>query len=153
MIADLIALDRDGQPVLLVAVRARVLSPRSIEAIVARLKTAGTGLAFGMVADFEAIRVFDLTAETPTPLLVLKTDDVLRHYDPEFLCPSSASGARPVFHDYFETLVQAWLRDLAYHWKSEAPPGSEALASIGLLQRLEGGATQSEVPLGVDALH
>lgn len=34
------------------------------------------------------------------------------------------------------------LRDLAYHWKSENPPGSEELGKAGLLEKLEGGTTQ-----------
>jgi hypothetical protein len=47
-----------------------------------------------------------------------------------------------VFESYLLTLVEAWLRDLSYHWKSENPPGSEELRSAGLLKRLEGGTTQ-----------
>ncbi len=53
---------------------------------------------------------------------------------------------------YLETLVEAWLRDLAYHWKSETPPESEKLAEIGLLQRLEGGTTHSLVNINGDTL-
>ena len=65
----------------------------------------------------------------------LDTRQVLQHYDLEF------PGKR-VFESYLLTLVEAWLRDLAYHWKSENPPGSEELGRAGLLERLEGGTTQ-----------
>jgi hypothetical protein len=47
-----------------------------------------------------------------------------------------------VFESYLLTLVEAWLRDLAYHWNSEDPPGSEELGRAGLLEKLEGGTTQ-----------
>jgi hypothetical protein len=56
-------------------------------------------------------------------------------YDPEF-------PRERVFESYLLTLVEAWLRDLAYHWKSENPPGSEELGRAGLLEKLEGGTTQ-----------
>jgi hypothetical protein len=72
------------------------------------------------------------------PLVRLDTRQVLQHYDPDF--PS-----RRVFEAYLLTLAEAWLRDLAYHWKSESPPGSDELRSVGLLEKLEGGTTQ---PLG-----
>jgi hypothetical protein len=72
------------------------------------------------------------------PIVELDTRQVLRHYDPEF------PGER-VFAYYLLKLVEAWLRDLAYHWNSEDPPGSEKLGKAGLLEKLEGGTT---VPLG-----
>jgi hypothetical protein len=39
------------------------------------------------------------------------------------------------------TLIQAWLRDLAYHWKSEIPPHQEEIQKIGLLDYLIDGIT------------
>jgi hypothetical protein len=54
----------------------------------------------------------------------------------------SASTGQSWFESYLLTLVEAWLRDLAYHWKSEDPPGSEELGRAGLLEKLEGGTTQ-----------
>jgi len=69
------------------------------------------------------------------PIVHLDTPQILEHYDPEFT-------KRRVFESYLLTLVEAWLRDLAYHWKSENPPGSEELRRAGLLGKLEGGTTQ-----------
>jgi hypothetical protein len=37
------------------------------------------------------------------------------------------------------TLLTSWLRDLAYRWKSDHPPGLEDLASTGLFEKIEGG--------------
>ena len=65
----------------------------------------------------------------------LDTRQILEFYDPEF-------PRKRVFESYLLTLVEAWLRDLAYHWKSENPPGSAELGRAGLLERLEGGTTQ-----------
>jgi len=70
---------------------------------------------------------------------------VLRHYEAEF-------GTKRIFELYLTALVEAWLRDLAYHWKSEKPPASEQLAAIGLLQQLAGGTTQLEVALNGDTV-
>ena len=58
----------------------------------------------------------------------LKLSDMLEYYDPEF-------GKKRIFHDYLTSLVDAWLRDLVYHWNSETPPGAQSLATIGLLSR------------------
>jgi hypothetical protein len=69
------------------------------------------------------------------PIVRLDTREILQFYDPEF------PGKR-VFESYLLTLVEAWLRDLAYHWKSENPPGSAELERVGLLERLQGGTTQ-----------
>jgi len=69
------------------------------------------------------------------PISHLDTRLVLRHYDPEF-------PKKRVYASYLLTLVEAWLRDLAYHWKSENPPGSEEIGRAGFLEMLEGGTTQ-----------
>ena len=69
------------------------------------------------------------------PIVRLDTQQVLQHYDPEF-------PRKRVFESYLLTLVEAWLRDLAYHWKSEEPPGFEELGRAGLLEKLDGGTTQ-----------
>src|SRR5262249_60803837 len=69
------------------------------------------------------------------PIVHLDTPQILQQYDPEF-------AKRRVFESYLLTLVEAWLRDLAYHWKSDSPPGAEELRRAGLLEKLEGGTTQ-----------
>ena len=72
------------------------------------------------------------------PVAHLDTSSILQHYDPEY-------AKKRVFKFYLVTLAEAWLRDLAYHWKSESPPGSEELQRVGLLSRMEGGTTVSIV--------
>lgn len=148
-VADIVALGSDGRIVLLVEVKAAELASR--EAVISQLKSylqaANTNIPFAMLVDLENIEIFqaDNASLSAEAIVSLKTADVLRHYDAEF-------GSKRIFERYLIALVEAWLRDLAYHWKSETPPASEQLAAIGLLQRLAGGTTQPEVAIGSDSL-
>jgi hypothetical protein len=91
--------------------------------------------------------------ETFILIAELNTREILGHYAPEFAGKDSRYVASPIFHDYVETLVEGWLRDLAYHWKSVDPPGAEALAETGLLERIENGMTRrTESPAGAHSL-
>lgn len=69
------------------------------------------------------------------PVAQLLTREMLEPYEPNFT-------KKRVFEPYLVTLVEAWLRDMAYHWKSEIPPGWDALRGTGLLERIEEGTTQ-----------
>lgn len=146
--ADIVALGSDGQMVLLVEVKATKLKTRGakctvISQIKSYLQAANTDIPFIMIVDLENIEIFQENSDNlpAEPIASLKTAEVLGHYDAEF-------NERRIFEPYLTALVEAWLRDLAYHWKSQKPPAAEQLAAIGLLQQLEGGTTQSEVALG-----
>jgi hypothetical protein len=150
--ADIIARNSKGQTVLLAEVKGTALNGkeakhRAISQLKFYLQAANTDIPFAMLADLEDIDIFHGgNANLSKPVISFKTAAVLSHYDPEF-------GSKRIFEQYLGTLVEAWLRDLAYHWKSKVPPASEQLAAIGLLQQLEGGTTQAEVKLGSDTLH
>jgi len=138
--------------VLIVEVKATELKSREAkQKIISQLKSylqaANTNIPFAMLVDLEDIEIFqgDDASLSAKPIASLKTMDVLRHYEAEF-------GTKRIFELYLTALVEAWLRDLAYHWKSEKPPASEQLAAIGLLQQLEGGTTQLEVALNGDTV-
>jgi len=45
-------------------------------------------------------------------------------------------------------LMEAWLRDLAFRWKTEEPPGLKEMSVAKLVARIDGGDTHSEVRLG-----
>src|SRR5262249_24962948 len=97
------------------------------------------GIAFVLTIDPSRIQLYRPDGESlGEPVVQFDTRQILQHYDPEL------PGKR-VFESYLPTLVEAWLRDLAYHWKAENPPGSEELGRAGLLEKLEGGTTH---PLG-----
>lgn len=93
-------------------------------------------IPFLLAIDPDEIRVYRTEGGIlGEPMIRLETRQVLRHYDPKF------PGER-VYAAYLLTLVEAWLRDLAYHWKSEDPPGSAELGRAGLLEKFEGGTTR-----------
>ncbi len=141
--ADIVVQGRDGQVVLLVEVKVTKLKePKAKEKAVSQLKsylqTANNHIPFAMLVDLEDIDIFqkdDTNFAKFVSSRSLKTAAVLNYYDPEF-------SSKRIFSPYFETLVEAWLRDLAYHWKSTTPPGAEQLAGLGLLELLAGATTQ-----------
>jgi hypothetical protein len=148
-LADVVALDKYGQIVLLVETKSvdfklesRVTPQMAISQIISYLKVAERLIPFAMLVDLKNIQIFQWDgANLSEPVSYLNTADVLGYYEPEF-------SNKRIFGLYLSTLIEAWLRDLAYHWKSEKPPASEQLTAIGLLQRLEGGTTQTEVLIG-----
>ena len=48
------------------------------------------------------------------------TPTILRTYDPNF-------DNHFIYETYLTTLLQAWLDDIAHHWKSTEPPGVKDL--------------------------
>jgi hypothetical protein len=142
---DIVAVDEQGWDVLLVDVKAKVHTDRIARAILQSLRDADTPARFGMVADLQRIRIADFDRIGVDFVCVLDTAEMLREYDPEF-------GQKRIFSHYLTTLVDAWLRDVAFHWKSETPPGLDRLKGIGLAQRLEDGDTRREVLVGPDPL-
>ncbi|HLP88240.1 MAG TPA: hypothetical protein VK184_06570 [Nostocaceae cyanobacterium] len=92
-------------------------------------------IRFAMSANLTNITIFKSNSEiVRQPIVSFVSADILSHYEPDF-------SKKKILYLYFRTLLEAWLRDLAYHWKSEIPPGSQELAKIGLLEKLEGGDT------------
>jgi hypothetical protein len=133
---DITGVDKNEQPVLVAEVKTR---PNSAETGVPQLLgyMRDSGVQFGIFVNPAQILVFSNTAPDPSvPIRSFNTVDILAFYDPEF-------GNKRIFHDYFTTLVEAWLRDFAFHWKSGTPPGSEEMAAIGLSDSLAGGMTLS----------
>ncbi len=144
--ADLVAYDAEDRPVLLVEVKGEAVASAARDQLGAYLGAARPSIPFAMLATRERITVFEGGSELGRPLLSMATADILSHYDPDF-------SAKPIYAFYLGILVEGWLRDLAYHWRSPNPPAEAEMASVGLLDRLRGGTTRSEVPLHGDPLH
>ena len=132
---DTAVVDREDQTVALVEVKAdpierwRTILPR-------QLAKFAEDVTFVLRIDLNSIQLYRSGGEDlGEPIVRLDTPQVLQHYDTGF------AGKR-VFHSYLVTLVEVWLDDLAYHWKSEDPPGSEELGRAGLFEKIEGGTTQ-----------
>ena len=132
---DAAVVDRENHTVALVEVKAHPVE-RWATILPRQLAKFAERVAFVLTIDPNHIQLYRSGEESlREPIVRLDTRQVLQHYDPEF-------PRERVFESYLLTLVEAWLRDLAYHWKSEVPPGSEELGKAGLLEKLEGGTTQ-----------
>jgi hypothetical protein len=135
---DLVVRDRDNRNVLIVEVKSRPVSASSLP-FSAALRSASEKVPFSMLVDPEKVLIFrGGFGDLSKPVCILNTKDILQHYDPEF-------ANKRIFDPYFTTLVDAWLRDLAYHWSHPNPPAAPELESIGLLQELSDGTTEAEV--------
>jgi len=149
---DIIAEDKSGKTILLVEVKARHLEGKQhkdwfIEKVKSYLQAANTQIPFAMLVDLEEIQIFRCDdTDLSQPVSYIKAAPVLSHYEPMY-------GKKRIFHHYLEGLVEAWLRDLAYHWKSQIPPASEQIAEIGLLQQLEDGNTYSGTALSGETVY
>jgi len=132
---DAAVVDREDQTVALVEVKAHPVE-RWAPLLPRQLANGAERVAFVLTIDPNSIHLYEPSGEDlGEPVVHLDTRQVLQHYDPEF-------PRRRVFESYLLTLVEAWLRDLAYHWKTENPPGSEELGRAGLREKLEGGSTK-----------
>lgn len=151
--ADIIAFSKNGEPILLVEVKTNELKStnylyvkKTINKLVYYLKLADNLIPFAMLVTLEDIQIYEWDGiNLSKPLAYLKTADILSYYEAEF-------SSKRIFSLYLTTLVEAWLRDLAYHWKSQNPPAAKELEKVGLLEKLANGTTQTEVKIGDDTL-
>jgi hypothetical protein len=139
---DILVTDKHGKVVLILEAKAKKNPDNFIESAMQNLKLYLNGIEseinFAMLADLENIQIFKVIKKKDFQrIITLKTAKLLKCYDADF-------AREKIFDLYFITLLEAWLRDLAYHWKSIDPPGSEELAEIGLLKLIEGGDTYSQ---------
>jgi len=152
--ADVIALDKDDRIVVLIEVKIiqaeeaaakQKIVDRAIDwikAVLAKMSELRVVIPYAMFVDTEQILIFKWDGVNLSERVCsLNTGEILRHYEPEF-------GSKRIFKRYQTRLIEAWLRDLAYNWKFEIPPGSEQVATIGLLSLLAGGTTKSGVEIG-----
>jgi hypothetical protein len=132
---DAAILDSENRPVAVVEVKTRPVA--GWEAILhSQLAKLAEEVTYVVTIDPSRIHVYKPTGEkVGEPIVHFDTGTILKHYDADF-------SKKRVFEDYLLTLVEAWIRDLAYHWKSEIPPGSQELEHAGVLQKIAGGTTQ-----------
>ncbi|KJH70159.1 hypothetical protein [Aliterella atlantica] len=151
--ADVIAFSKNGEPVLLVEVKSSEPNSKNdlyihqaINKIISYLRGADELIPFAMLVTLKNIQIYQWDGiKLSEPIACLQTGDVLSYYETEF-------KNKKIFHLYLTTLVEAWLRDLAYHWKFPNPPAKKELETIGLVKRLVNGTTQAEVIISNDTL-
>jgi hypothetical protein len=145
--ANAVALDKDDEPILFIQVKARPADAKFVRYLTETLRKAQTTIPFAMLVDLDNIQVFAWDGENLSePLCSLNTTDVLRYYAPDF-------DGKDTFGYYMTGLTEAWLRDLACHWKSETPPASQEMEATGLLEKLQNGATRSDVEVIRDRIY
>lgn len=127
----IVAKDKHDHPVLMIDVR---FSPR-YSAPDLDIKNMGKyqAIPFLMFVNSQVTKIFknpdfQQVATLPTP-------EILLYYNPRV-------ANKMLFQSSLITLTQAWLRDLAYHWKSQEPPYIQTIQKIGLLDYLIDGSTQ-----------
>lgn len=140
---DLAAFDTSGDPVLLVEIKARPgaigMALDHMTRIADRLQPGGASGIYWMAVDLDRILILtNLGDQGFVPRFEASTTDILRFYDDNL-------DQKRVFRDYLTSLVNAWINDLTYRWKSAEPPGLGELTEIGLVERLRGGETYREV--------
>jgi hypothetical protein len=139
--ADILARDKNSNPILLADVRTQTIHPQVSTKMIDSLVQANGSIPFAMLVNPEKISIFKWGRDNwQEPICVFNTVDVLSQYEPEF-------GKKRIFHTYLTSLVEAWLRDLAYHWHSQHPPFWEEIKSIGLLEKLADGTTEEDVDI------
>ena len=140
---DFVALDKDGQVVLIAEVKGfpynfqeKKAKEYAILRLIDYLQAAKILIPFAMLVDVENIRILKWDGNNLSePIISFNTAEVLSHYEPQFT-------TRQIFSPYLRGLTEAWISDLARHWKLETPPFSKEMAEIGLLQLLEEGTTE-----------
>jgi hypothetical protein len=141
-VVDVLAYDSERRAVLLVEVKGTVATGEAVEQLRRYLQAANTCIPFAMLVDPSRIQIFRWDGQQLSgPIQTFETPEILGHYSERF-------GTRRVSEDYLRGLVDLWLQDLAFHWKSPSPPGSSELAADGLGTRLAGGTTEMEVAIG-----
>ena len=142
---DVLAHDQRGQAVLMVEVKGIPQSHAALEALRHSVARLSPPIPYAMLVDPRDIVLFAWDGKELKELQRLETPRILRHYDPHF-------GDKRVFEDTLQLLVEAWIRDVAFHWKSAEPPGYRELKAAGLAARLADGTTQTGVTIGRAAL-
>ncbi len=147
---DIIAEDAKGHDILIGLIRPTTLT--EVEAIslladLAVLRETQFPVRYGLVGDLRELRITDFEQPVASGFnCVLNTVDVLSRYDPEF-------GDKTIFRRYLTTLVEGWMRDVAYRWNSKEPPALDVISRIGLAQALDDGDTRSEVLIETDSVY
>ena len=132
-VSDITAWDKNGQKLLVSKVRARNI----VEDITAKVEEIlkfeyehnQVIVPYAMTANREEIKIFQWDGKKLENIYTFPTHEVLCEYDSEF-------SNKRIFEYYLETLVEGWLRDLAYNWKTDNPPKSQELRQIHFVEKL-----------------
>ncbi len=139
--SDVTAWANDGQKLLVSKVRARSL----IEDLYTKVKNIlifeqeqnHHVVPFAMTVTPKEIHFYEWNDRKLNELFKFSTPEILSIYDSEF-------EEKRIFESYLEILVESWLRDLAWNWKTDNPPKYQELQEIGFIEKLVD-ATQEDI--------
>lgn len=152
---DIVALDAEDHPFLIVEAKSRPIEPRHEVELLGEIWSEREGIPYGtrvrhiLMADTVSLRLYEFDDRgTPSLLVSWPTIETLSHYDEDF----RELMERPygITSGFLAAKVDSWLRDLDSHWKLANPPGLDGWRQAGLLDRFAKGWTRSEVRLGFD---
>lgn len=138
--ADIVAFSSDDVPVMLVEVKARQEEKVFDKEQLIQYLQAAPDIPYATLVTLRDVQIFEWKSQTLSSLMTASTVDVLSEYEPEF-------GQKTIYEYYLTTLVETWLRDVAYHWKLASPPLFEQLSRLGLAEKLNEGTTRQEQAL------
>ena len=126
---DIVVKDKDDRPMMFVHVRSyRTFSSEDLT--IHHLEDY-QHVPFLMFVNLKQIRIYQ--SGNYQPVMILKTEEFLSFYAPTY------QEYKVIFQDYLVGLVNSWLSDLSYHWKSKNPPFQKQINEIGLTSLLENG--------------
>jgi hypothetical protein len=140
-LADVVAFDRDDKPVVVVAAEEQLIYPVVLYSYLEVLSAIRKDIPFAILAFSEEMTIYRKRRTRPLePLATIPTREIIRFYAPTF-------ADQRLSKLFIAEMIDAWLRDFMWHWKSPTPPYSETMASLGLVERLENGWSKARVRL------
>lgn len=128
---EIVVKDKDDKPIMFVDVRtSRVFSSENLT--LHGLENY-QHVPFLMFVHRQYLRIYQ--SGNLMPVKNLNVLEILKFYDPDF-------DETKMRQSYVIVLIQAWLRDLAYHWSSSSPPAMKEIEEIGFLEKLDNGITE-----------
>ncbi|MGK7902716.1 MAG: hypothetical protein AB4352_15145 [Hormoscilla sp.] len=121
--------DKDDRPMMFVDVRS--YRTFSSEDLTIHQMEDYQHVPFLMFVNLKQIRIYPYG--NYRPVMILKPEEILSFYAPNY------QEYQVFFQDYLVGLVNSWLSDLSYHWKSQNPPFQKQINEIGLTSLLENG--------------
>ena len=134
---DILVTAPEGQPLMVVEVKRRAFDQATRDQVANYAEAVRA--EFVMMVDPQQLLVTPTVAGRPQweRAVTLPTSSVLRSY-------ADTPNLERIEGFYFVSLIQAWLRDFSFSWKSKRPPGYDELQKIGLATRLQNSETHTQ---------
>jgi len=121
--------DKDDRPMMFVDVRSyRAFSSEDLT--IHHLEDY-QHVPFLMFVNLKQIRIYP--SGNYQPVMILKAEEILSFYAPNY------QEYKVISQHYLVSLVDSWLSDISYHWKSQNPPFETQINEVGLTSLLEKG--------------